>query len=104
MAKEEDIMASAQIIYDEYSKDLWAKAYKEAEKLWERRFDMNLKQAVTFSILMETHRGIIGKSPEYILERLRLIGEMKTEDELKGLLDSANKLKYESWKKLWEGR
>lgn len=65
---------------------------------------IDLRQAVTFAILMETHRGIIGKSPSYILEKLELVEGMKTEDELKSLLDSFNRQKYETWKKLWEGR
>ena len=43
MIKEEDVMSTAQILYDEYSKDLWAKAYKEAKKLWKRRFGMNIE-------------------------------------------------------------
>jgi len=62
---------------------------------------MELKQAVVFAILMENNEGIVGKHPNYILEKLRRCEECYREEELLALLDSKNEAKYREWKARW---
>lgn len=59
---------------------------------------MNLQQAVVFAILMENNNGIVGKSPDYILEKL---DECSFSDRPEVLLDEKNFTKYEEWKRIW---
>lgn len=59
---------------------------------------MNLKQAVTFAILMENNDGILGKAPSYVLEKFELC-RLSTEPET--LLDSQNTAKYKKYLKIW---
>ncbi len=61
---------------------------------------MNLKQAVVFAILMQSGQGIIGKSPDYVLEKLRLC-EHLTEEYLFSPLDSHNREKLYEYQARW---
>lgn len=56
------------------------------------------EQALTFAILMESNTGILGKSPEYVLEKWRVA--QKHEDP-KQLLDSDNRAKIWMWFTKW---
>jgi hypothetical protein len=58
-----------------------------------------LKQIVAFCILMENNKGILGKSPDYIMEKYntcRFLLDPTT------ILDKENKAKFEKWHKRWE--
>ena len=62
---------------------------------------MNLHQAVCFAILMENNKGILGKAPSYILEKVSMCADM---NEPEALLDDKNRAKFEEWKRIWEER
>ena len=59
---------------------------------------MNLKQLVAFAILMENNDGILGKSPDYIIEKYEL---SKMSPNPRVLLDSQNKAKFKEYMKTW---
>lgn len=58
---------------------------------------MTTKQLVVFCILMENHKGIIGKSPSYIQEKIKSVDSSYPE----GLLDKNNLIKYHEYISLW---
>lgn len=59
-----------------------------------------LLDIVAFCILMENNEGILGKSPDYLMEKFnRYVG--KKEDSFKWGLDSSNTRKLESWWGKW---
>ena len=62
---------------------------------------MELEQLVVFAILMENGQGIVGKSPDYILEKWSFVNSTTEEQFLTGILDMANHAKYEVWKDTW---
>jgi len=56
---------------------------------------MNIRQAVTFVILMSNNRGIIDKHPSYLLEKLRACeGRVAPEQ----ILDSGNMAIFDEYK------
>lgn len=59
---------------------------------------LKLYQAVVFAILMENNRGIVEKSPSYIMEKLDSCLDPHPE----GLLDINNLAKFNQWKRQWE--
>lgn len=63
---------------------------------------MELKSAVVFAILMENNKGIVHKSPAYILEKLRICERTNHQEYLEGLLDAFNKTKLHEWERIWE--
>lgn len=62
---------------------------------------MTLEQLVTFAILMESHDGILYKSPRYIAEKWKLCSLTTALPYLEGLLDSTNKAKLAAWLHRW---
>jgi hypothetical protein len=62
--------------------------------------DNQLKNIVSFCILMENDQGIISKSPDYILEKFNRYGFNQT-DEFKWGLDDQNKIKLSKWIEKW---
>lgn len=62
---------------------------------------MTLRQAVVFAILMENNKGVLGKSPTYVKEKLELC---TLSDKPGGLLDPSNWAKYQRWLNLWKPR
>jgi len=62
---------------------------------------MTIKQAVIFSILMQNGGGILGKSPDYIKEKL-VACEWFPDEVVDGLLDRSNLMKLAAWKERWE--
>ena len=62
--------------------------------------DERLKRLVVFSILMETGKGILTKSPSYIAEKWHAVCMTPLED-LPELLDLQNKEKYRKWLETW---
>ena len=63
----------------------------------------NMENTVAFCILMENGKGILDKSPDYIMEKFnRLIVE---NFEIPGaLLDFKNKRKLNEWSSTWGGK
>lgn len=59
---------------------------------------MNLRQLVTFAILMENNEGIIGKNPKYIHEKIELCKGFNIPERI---LDSKNMIKLEAYAKKW---
>ena len=59
---------------------------------------MNLKQLVTFAVLMENNGGILGKSPSYIIEKYETSKLMSNPEQL---LDTVNKAKFQKYMKIW---
>ena len=55
---------------------------------------MNIRQAVTFAILAESHKGIIDMHPSYLLEKLRACQGRVVPEEL---LDSENMAKFKAY-------
>jgi len=55
-----------------------------------------VKRLVVFSIMMETHDGIMGKDPIYILEKFDAATSFSYPE---SLLDSENRKKLEKWMK-----
>lgn len=60
---------------------------------------MNVHQAVVFSILMQHGRGIVGKSPDYVNEKVKAVFR-GTEDPL-ALLDGEGQQLYARWYADW---
>jgi len=60
----------------------------------------DLKRLVVFCILMETHQGIVGKAPTYIIEKWNAVN-ITAPEHLEALLDKNNKEKYREWLKTW---
>ena len=56
---------------------------------------------VAFAILMENNDGIIGKSPDYILEKFDRYCLSENKDEYAWGLDANNKQKLLDWTKKW---
>ena len=55
---------------------------------------MNIRQAVTFAILMQSGGGILDKHPSYLLEKLKSCqGKVVTEE----MLDSGNTAKFRAY-------
>lgn len=54
---------------------------------------MNIRQAVTFAILMENNEGILGKHPNYLKEKLESCQMVVPEV----LLDSGNMVKFKAY-------
>lgn len=63
--------------------------------------DLEVKQLVVFSILMESEDGIMGKSPKYILEKFKEVKKLGGEYP-QIALNQSNQAKYERWLSLWE--
>lgn len=59
---------------------------------------MDLRAAVCFAILMENGVGIVGKHPDYILEKLRWC-EVLPDPTV--LLDERNMAKARAWAREW---
>ena len=59
---------------------------------------MNLKQAIVFAILMENDKGILGKAPSYVEEKLR---SCEQSDKPEALLDTNNQAKFLKWQEKW---
>lgn len=67
--------------------------YNESEKL---------KNIVAFCVLMENNEGILGKSPDYILEKFNRFCNEKTENgEWQWGLDISNRNKLTTWVEKW---
>lgn len=60
--------------------------------------EFSLRGAVVFAILMENNDGILGKSPDYILEKLNSAQFL---DEPESLLDFPNMTKFTEWQNKW---
>lgn len=62
--------------------------------------EKQLKNLIVFCILMENNDGILGKSPDYIIEKFeRFVG--KNDDSFKWGLDSNNQEKFNKYLKKW---
>jgi hypothetical protein len=59
---------------------------------------LNLKQVLVLLVLMENGSGVLGKSPNYIMEKMASL-EYDTEPER--LLDEANLAKLRQWYERW---
>jgi len=62
---------------------------------------LQLKQLVTFVILMENREGITSKAPSYLEEKYNSCLNGDSDYSLLGLLDSHNASKYRNYMKLW---
>lgn len=57
-----------------------------------------LEQLVCFAILMENNEGILGKSPDYLMEKYRAcVGSREPE----ALLDACNRNKLAEYRRRW---
>lgn len=57
-----------------------------------------IDKAVVFAILMENNRGIIDKSPTYVLEKWDLVKNMSSPE---NILDVENLSKFKYWYNRW---
>lgn len=62
---------------------------------------LQLKQLVTFVVLMENGEGITSKAPSYLKEKYNSCLNRDSDDSLLGLLDAHNASKYRNYMKLW---
>jgi len=69
------------------------KTKKEAEEI-----ETNIDGLVTFCILMENNRGILGKAPSYLYEKYEMSMKMQNPSQL---LDTINKAKFDRYMKIW---
>lgn len=60
-----------------------------------------LLNLVAFCVLMENKSGIVGKSPDYIMEKYRRYVMSNIVDEWKGGLDAQNERKLQLWLVRW---
>jgi hypothetical protein len=70
----------------------------EAEEQVTMIVNIPIDRLVIFSIIMENGDGIIGKSPDYILEKF---ASASTAFNPEGLLDEKNRKKLEKWRRRW---
>lgn len=59
---------------------------------------MGLDNMVCFAILMESDPGILGKSPDYVLEKFH---QCVNNDNPERLLDSKNLAKLAAYRSIW---
>ena len=57
-----------------------------------------IERLAIFSILMENNDGIVGKSPDYILEKFDSAISVLNPA---GLLDEKNEEKLKEWRRIW---
>ena len=69
------------------------KTKKEAEET-----ETYIDGLVTFCILMENNRGILGKAPSYLYEKYEMSMNMQNPSRL---LDTENKAKFDKYIKTW---
>ena len=62
---------------------------------------MKVEQLVAFAILMGANDGIMGKSPDYILEKFEACTQFSSEPFLRALLDRQNVAKFDTWMRRW---
>jgi hypothetical protein len=62
---------------------------------------MNVEGLVMFAILMENGGGILDKSPHYILEKFQTCLTVRDVEMLRGILDTANRHKFDLWLQRW---
>lgn len=62
---------------------------------------MELEQLVAFCILMENGEGIVGKAPDYLMEKYRACFRRDSRELLLGLLDGNNQAKFREYVKNW---
>jgi len=60
-----------------------------------------IKNIIAFCILMENNDGILGKSPDYVLEKFKRYIEGNEEDGYEWGLDMNNKLKLTEYINKW---
>jgi len=63
--------------------------------------ELSVLKMVKFAILMETNSGVLGKSPDYIIEKFERCGDIKTPEELLDGLDAANEHKMRGYHERW---
>ncbi len=61
-----------------------------------------IERLVVFSIFMENGRGIVGKAPEYIMEKWGLAQAHVNDEYIIAGLDQANQAKYREWQRVWK--
>ena len=59
----------------------------------------DVERLVVFAVLMETGKGIVTKSPGYIMEKFDAARSLPYPEKL---LDSENTRKFERWKRTWQ--
>lgn len=62
---------------------------------------MELEQLVAFCVLMENGVGIVGKAPDYLMEKYRACSRRDSRELLLGLLDCENQAKFREYMKNW---
>jgi len=72
--------------------------WEEDEDEEEEKMTITLRQAVVFCVLMEGNGGILNKSPDYIMEKLRACEGW---DKPEPLLDSINNHKFLMYAHKW---
>jgi len=60
-----------------------------------------IKNIIAFCILMENNDGILGKSPDYVLEKFERYVESNEKDEYAWGLDNNNRLKVTKYINKW---
>lgn len=58
----------------------------------------DVEKAVVFAILMENNEGILGKAPNYVLEKWEAVQRLEHPE---NLLDALNGAKLIEWRKRW---
>ena len=60
-----------------------------------------IERLVVFSIFMENGEGIVGKAPDYIMEKWELANASVSDEYIIAGLDLMNQAKYRQWLKTW---
>jgi len=60
-----------------------------------------LNKLVVFSIFMENGEGIVGKAPDYIMEKWKLVNMDISDEYIVAGLDGFNQAKYNEWLQTW---
>lgn len=63
--------------------------------------EIELKQLVTFCILMQNGEGIISKAPSYIEEKYNFCMACPKEEWLSHILDDSNRAKFSEYCEKW---
>lgn len=60
-----------------------------------------IERLVVFSIFMENAEGIVGKAPDYIMEKWALSQAKVSDEFVIAGLDQMNQAKFREWQRTW---
>jgi hypothetical protein len=60
-----------------------------------------VERLVVFAIFMENGEGIVGKAPDYIMEKWSLVSAGVSDEFVIAGLDMMNQAKFKEWLRVW---